>query len=48
MPEKISEKIAECKTKIDSLWWVRAGTRKALKQMVEILDEMNKTIEKIK
>ena len=48
MPEKISKKIAECKAKVDSLWWVRTGTRKALQQMVEILDEMNKTIEKIK
>ena len=48
MTEKISKKIAECKAKVDSLWWIRIGTRRALQQMVEILDEMNKTIEKIK
>lgn len=48
MAEKLSKKIAECKAKVDSLWWVRIGTRQALQQMVEILDEMNKTIEKIK
>jgi len=47
MTEKISKKIAECEAKVYSRW-MRISTKEIFQQILEILDEMNKTLEKIK